>query len=200
MQPILITAEELKLAERIGRKAASSWSAVDQDDVISHLNLWLVENLQTVQKWRAEEAGQGKLFVSLRREASKFAAKEQAAATANPLNMDSFYTTQRIEAVLPFVFDEWPQSQVRVNPVTGEPVDGTDHTLIGEALAVLADVSGAFHGLNREMKEVLYWRFRDGLTFQEIGELSGMTKVGAKKRVDRAVKRLQETLSGIRRL
>lgn len=197
MQETLITPTEMKLAEQIGRKAAASWSAVEADDVIGNLYLWLVENAQIVQKWRDEPAGEGKLFVSLRREASKFAAKEQAAATSNPLYTDSFYTVERIQAALPFVFQDWPQHQVSVNPTTGEPLSDIGH-VHSEALAIMSDISGAFYGLNKEMQEVLYWRFRDDLTLEEIGELSGMSKVGAKKRVDRALKRLAQVLSGAR--
>jgi DNA-directed RNA polymerase specialized sigma24 family protein len=47
------------------------------------------------------------------------------------------------------------------------------------------------------MKLVLQLRFRDGMTYQEIGDLSGMTLNGAKKRVRRALSRMQEILDGV---
>jgi DNA-directed RNA polymerase specialized sigma24 family protein len=63
-------------------------------------------------------------------------------------------------------------------------------------MTILADLRGAFYGLNVEVQEVLGWRFRDGLAFEEIGELRNITKDGAKKQCDRAVQRLVDSLSG----
>ena len=84
------------------------------------------------------------------------------------------------------------------NPVTGQTYATGSGADFGNAVAIMADIRGAFYSLNREIREVLELRFRDGLTYDEIGELAGISKVGAKKRVDRAIERLHDALSGDR--
>lgn len=193
-----ITNEEMRVAERVGRRAASRWTAADPDDVISQLYLWVVENPLPVQRWREEDGGEAKLFVTLRREAAKFCAREQQVQVGRPIRADNFYSTDMLSRALPFVFEDSPQSTVIENPVTGQSVVTGGPDTFGNAVAILADIRGALYGLNREVREVLELRFRDGLTLEEIGELAGMSKVGAKKRVDRALDRLCDSLSGER--
>jgi DNA-directed RNA polymerase specialized sigma24 family protein len=190
---VLVLASEMKLAEKVAWRIGSKWSAVEIDDLTSHLYLWLVENNRALERWR-QEASDGKLYVSLRREAAKYCAREQAARVGRPIAVDNFYTTDLVERALPYIFEDTPQTAVAVNPVTGAP-----NNVPGEydvALNLLTDIRQTFYGLNPDIQEVLAWRFRDGLTFEEIGELKGITKDGGKKSVDRAVFRLVNALAG----
>lgn len=189
-----IQPSELRLAERVAARIGSKWSAVEIDDLTSHLYLWLIENLRSVERWRAEENGEGKLYVSLRREAAKYSAKEQAARVGRPIAEGNFYNSKLIARALPFIFEDTPQTLVNVNPLTGEVESMPAEFDV--AIAVLADIRGAFYGLNSDIRTVLEWRFRDGLTFEEIGELRTITKDGAKKQVERAVSRLVDALAG----
>lgn len=187
---------EIGVADRVANRIGSRWSAVDTDDLRSHLYLWLVQNRVTLERWRSENLGEGKLYVSLRREAARFCARETAARVGRPISAGNFYTADLVARALPYVFEDTPQTTVPVNPVTGEPAPVSSE--FDTAVALLADVRGAFYGLNRDLQETLGWRFRDGLTFEEIGELRGVTKDGAKKAVDRAVQRLADSLAGER--
>lgn len=188
--------EELKVAERVAARIGSRWSAVEIDDLTSHLYLWLLSNPKSVERWRGEESGQGKLYVSLRREAAKYSAKEQAARVGRPIQVGNFYSRELLHRALPYIFEDVPQTDVVVNPVTGQAE--TIPSEFDRAVSLLADVRGAFYGLNRELKTVLEWRYRDGLTFEEIGELRNITKDGAKKQVERALNRLVDALAGER--
>lgn len=186
-----LNAKELGLAEVIAKRVGRRWSNVDSDDVTGHLFLWLCDNYPTVKRWRDEDGGEGKLYVSLRREAAKYCASETAHIVNRPIESGA-YPVDVIERALPYVWEETPVTEARVNPATEEVLDYAYES--GAALTLMAEIRGAFYGLPNEMKEVLTWRFRDGLTYEEIGELSGMTKDGAKKRVGRAVRRLSEKL------
>lgn len=186
---------EMKLAEKIAWRIGAKWSAVEIDDLTSHLYLWLVENQRALERWRLE-ASEGKLYVSLRREAAKYCAREQAARVGRPIQQDNFYTSGIVERALPYIFEDIPQTTVTQNPVTGAP--GHIPAEYDTALNLLTDIKQSFHGLNPEVREVLAWRFRDGLTFEEIGELKSITKDGGKKSVDRAVQRLVDSLAGER--
>lgn len=188
--------QELKLAERVAQRIGSRWSAVEIDDLTSHLYLWLVTNLKSLERWRAEDAGEGKLYVSLRREAAKYSAREQAARVGRPIAVGNFYTAELLDRALPYIFEDVPQSTVAENPVTGQTAAvGSE---FDNAVTILADIKGAFYGLNRELQQVLAWRYRDGLTLEEIGELRKVTKDGARKQVERAVSRLVDALAGER--
>lgn len=189
-----LTPTELGVAERVAKRIGPKWTLVEDDDLLSHLYLWLVQNMAAVERWRTESSGEGKLYVSLRREAAKFCAKEQAARVGRPLNDGNFYDAEKVSRALPFIFEESPETIVLENPVTGE----TNHSVgeYGLAQTILADIRGSFYGLNPDVRRVLEWRYRDGLTFEEIGELRDITPQGAKKQVDRAVSRLVDALAG----
>ena len=189
-----IESRELTLAGKVAQRIGSRWSAVEVDDLTSHLYLWLVEHSNQVANWRAQEGGEGKLYVSLRREAAKYCAKEQAVAVGRPIAADNFYTTELLTRALPYLFEDTPQTTAEVNPRNGQALFVSNES--GTALAIMADIRGAYYGLNPEIRQVLEWRFQDGLTFEEIGELRNITKDGAKKAVDRAVSRLSDALSG----
>jgi len=185
---------EIKLAEKVAWRIGSRLSGVEIDDLTSHLYLWLVENKRALERWR-NEPSDGKLYVSLRREAAKFCAREQATAVGRPINDDNFYTVGIVERALPYIFEDIPQTTVAQNPVTGESVHTPSKYDV--ALNLLTDIRQTYYGLNLDVQQVLAWRFRDGLTFEEIGELKGITKDGGKKSVDRAVQRLVDALVGV---
>lgn len=192
----LITTQEIKLAEKVAWRVGSKWSAIEIDDLQSHLFLFMVESSHHLAKWRNEPGDNGKLYVALRREAARYCAREQAARMGKPLHQDEFYTPELLRRALPFIFEETPQTSVVENPVSGRPVGVPhEHNL---ALTIVTDIRQAFWGLNPEVRQVLVWRFEHGLTFEEIGELKGISKDGAKKSVDRAVQRLADSLAGVR--
>lgn len=186
-------AEEISLAQRVAARTASKWKGIDPEDLTSHLYLWLCQNTKHLVGWRGDE-GDGRLYVSLRREAAKYCAAEQAARVGRPIGDDNFYTPELLERSLPFVFEGVPQHTVAVSPLTDHAVGRVEAA--SEAQTILLDIRQAYNGMSHETKEILAWRFYDGLTFSEIGELRNLTKDGAKKAVDRAVKRLSDALAG----
>jgi len=194
---IALLPHELNLADKVAVRIGSRWSEVEVEDLNSFLYLWLCENMDNVYRWRSEVAGEGKLYVSLRREAAKYCAKEQAARVGRPIHADNYYTVEMLKRAMPFIFEDSPQTQVAIDPRTGAPAYRVEGEF-NNAVTILADIRGAFHGLNHEIKQTLAYRFRDGLTFEEIGELKGMTKDGAYKQVERGLERLSNLLSGQR--
>ena len=138
--------------------------------------------------------GNGKLYVTLRREAAKYCAAEQAAKVGRPINADNFYTSKLLTRAMPYVFEETPQTATTVDPRTGAPEETGFE--FDRAITIMADIRGAYYGLNKDVQETLALRFRDGLTYEEIGELRGLTKDGALKQVHRALERLSNALGG----
>lgn len=190
---INITAAEMKMAEKVAWRIGSKWDAVEIEDLTSHLYLWLVTNVKALERWR-QEPSDGKLYVSLRREAAKYCAREQAAAIGRPIQENNFYNADIVHRALPYIFEAIPQTTITQNPVTGVPAQVPQDYDV--ALTILTDIRQTYYGLNPDIREILAWRYRDGLTFEEIGELKNITKDGAKKSVDRALARLVNSLAG----
>jgi DNA-directed RNA polymerase specialized sigma24 family protein len=189
----MILDDELVLAKRISISVGSKWSAVEIDDLTSELILWLYAHADTVRRYRTEEGGQGKLFVALRRTAGRYCVKAQEARTGGPLETDAPYSTAQIERAMPYIFEPIPETTVFEKygkPAGAYPTDG------GKVRAILLDVSIAYDALPPEHKTVLTLRFRDGLTYTDIGALTGVSDVAARARVIRALERTRDYLSG----
>lgn len=187
---------EFRLAAKVAWRIGSKWSAVEIDDLQQHLYLWMCENVRNLERWRTQPGDNGALYVSLRREAARFCAREQAAAVGRPIGADNFYKPDLVERALPFIFEDIPQTSVAENPLTGQASNVP--TEFDNALIILTDIKQTYYGLNPEIQQTLAWRFRDGLTYEEIGELRGISKDGGAKAVQRAVQRLVDALAGER--
>jgi RNA polymerase sigma factor (sigma-70 family) len=189
----LIKENELILARRIGYRVGSRWSFVDVEDVTSELTLWLFANAETVRRYRTEEGGEGKLFVALKRVASRYAVREQEARSGGPIETDSPYTEAQIERALPFIFERPPETTV--TDLSGRVV-GSMPSQFGRGHDVILDVRNAFQVLSPEQRTAVILRFRDGMSYKEVAALIGITESGVKKRVRRSIARMNWTLGG----
>jgi RNA polymerase sigma factor (sigma-70 family) len=193
MSTELLTAEELSTASKVGHVIGSKWSAVDAEDVTAELYLWLVKHVHHVERWRSEPHGKAKLYVTLRREAAKYCAREQAVSNGAPLRQNRVYTVEVLERALPYVWEETPQTVVAEHPMTGQPLNVPYEANL--AVSVMGEIRSEFYGLPADLKHCLTLRFRDGLTYEEIAPLIGLTKDGALKRVQRGLSRLSDLLT-----
>lgn len=189
----MILDSELDLARKIARRWSDKWRLVEYDDLASTLVLWLFENEETVERYRFEEFGEGKLFVTLRRQASKYCAREQSERQGGPLDIDAPYTVGQIERALPYIFEDVPQSTYATVGNYAPSYSGTH----SEALAIITDLRGAYLDQPDEVQETVALRFRDGMSYTEIGRLTGTTRQAATARVTRAVARLHSYLASI---
>ena len=188
-----LTTDEMKTARAVAYRIGSKWRSVEVDDVQSELYLWLVKHLPKVVSWRDDPHGKGKLYVSLKREALKYCTRESAARSGQPLTRDQFYSEKMLDKALPFMWEQWPETTVRQDPRTGKVLDRPFE--FSNAIAIMADIKSAFFGLPADMQELLAFKYRDGLTNDEIGDLRDMTDEGARQAVGRALKRLSEALA-----
>lgn len=179
-----ILPEELNLASTVAKSFANKWKLVNVDDLEGHLFLWLVEHEVDLIRFRDDE-GDGRLYVSLRREASRFCTKEtRAVANVDDIDNNNFYNLDMIYRALPFLFEY----DINASEMSNEPT-GLGHT-------IMSDINSVYHGLSTDVKNVLALRYRDGLSFQQISEAYNTTVSAAEKRVERAVHKLYDSLSG----
>lgn len=189
------TDNEYTLVRKIAGKVSRKWSAINYEDIVGDLYLWLCVNYKWVSRYRDDQYGEAKLFVALWREAIKKATREQAISNGAPLDHEDTYDTDTIERLLPLIFDTPPSHSVPENPRNGEPIGEIDSTAYDTALAALLDVRNAFDGLPDEFRLVLALRYRDDLTFSAIGKELGISDRGASQKARRAIVMIQQFLS-----
>lgn len=187
---------EIELAKRIARWTGNKWSLVEVEDLQSELVLWLFENEDTVVRYRDDDEGAFKLSTALRKHALKYCAKEQSQRSGAPLDHDAKYSIAQIKRAMPFVFEDLSiESYAHEHPQTGEPIGVSSHEY-GLALAVLLDMKICFSAMPQEVKEILTLQFRDGLSYREISDLTGVTRRTAIRRAQSAVGQMRDQLCG----
>lgn len=191
-----VETEEIELARRIASWVGNKWSLVEVEDLQSELVLWLFENEDTVVRYRADHEGYRKLNTALRNHALKYCTKEQSERSGAFLDHDAKYSIAQVKRALPYVFEDINvESYAHENPHTGEPIGVSNHGY-GLALAVLLDMRICFEAMPRDAKEILTLQFRDGLSYREISELTGVNRRTAIRQSQRAVGLLRDHLCG----
>ena len=171
---------------------------VTSDDVFQHLNLWAVEHWHKIEEWERQDSLVFKLKRTFNNESQKYVAKERAyRAKASP--SDAFYYTHEIlQELLKNVwnYEHWVQS-VAHNP-DGEFISKSSKPSEGmNREAMLSDVSLGLKKLNEQDRLLLNRRFAESGTDIDVLALEySITDEAVRKRVSRALTKLQERLGG----
>lgn len=190
-----ITEAETNIARNLARRLAGKWSLVDVEDLESVLLLWLYANHTVVEKYRGQVDGTIKLVTALNRKAHSFCVAEQQERSGYVLDYNSRYSLTQIERSLVAMFNLTGSSAIKVNPVTGEPVDAYDSSL-DDARAAVLDVKLAFEKLDSESQMILIWKFEQEFTYRDLALLLGMSAPGARKKLRKVLRELQAILDG----
>jgi RNA polymerase sigma factor (sigma-70 family) len=190
------TDEEYELVRKIARWTSSKWSAVEYDDLLGELYLWLCQNFRWVERYRLEDYGNQKLTIALNREAQRYCVRSQEASNGAPLDFGNLYSAREVARILPSIFQTVPSQSVAVNPQSGAPMSKPDHEAYMEAVAEVFDVREAFKQLPQEIRAALTMRFYDELSYRAIGEVLGISDTGANKKVQRGIAMICEKLAG----
>ncbi len=190
-----ITEAETNIARNLARRLAGKWSLVDVEDLESVLLLWLYANHAVVEKYRGQVDGTIKLVTALNRKAHSFCVAEQQERSGYVLDYNSRYSLTQIERSLVAMFNLTGSSAIKVNPVTGEPVDAYDSSL-DDARAAVLDVKLAFEKLDSESQMILIWKFEQEFTYRDLALLLGMSAPGARKKLRKVLRELQAILDG----
>lgn len=190
------TDEEYALVRKIAKWTSSKWSAVEYDDLLGELYLWLCQNFRWVERYRHEDYGNQKLTIALNREAQKFCVRSQEASNGAPLDFGNIYSAMEVARILPSIFQQIPSQSVSVNPQSGAPLSKPDHEAFMDAVAEVFDVREAFKQLPQEIRAALTMRFHDELSYRAIGEVLGISDTGANKKVQRGIAMICEKLAG----
>tara|TARA_R110000868_G_scaffold273945_1_gene533203 strand:+ start:252 stop:818 length:567 start_codon:yes stop_codon:yes gene_type:complete len=181
-----LTLDEIRIIRSIARYFSSKWRLIELDDLTSELTLWAYSHYKIVDEWRSDPRGEGKLYVTLKREAAKHCARETQKKSIRPIDAENYYTIDQLTKILPYLWEIAPESDSNARL----PQD------TNLAITIMADVRGAFYSLNKEDQSLLEIRYRLELSQGEIGELLDLSDRGAEKRIQRALRRLHDNLGG----
>jgi RNA polymerase sigma factor (sigma-70 family) len=193
-----LTPEEMKTAEAVARRQASKWKNVDREDLTSEMYLWLVTKYNTVERYRTEQAGNAKLYTALNREAIRYCMKEQAYKNGEHKltikHTNRSYTFNQVKNAIPYIWEyrDIITSTPIVNPQTDTLVGDLQHT--ESILDLMLELETAVKKLTEVEQMIVEYRFREGKSFIEIGQLLGISKDSARMKVNRLINKLQKNI------
>ena len=195
MKPFQPNKSELSTAYAVARQIAKRWSLVEEEDLNSVLVLWLYENAKYVERYRADTEGPIKLFIALRRRANQHAVAEQATRAGMPLDFNSRYSIQQVERSIVAMFNEPSVSGNRVHPASGSLLDANDLYVENKKTMVL-EVKEAFLKLDADTQRILMLKYEKEYTFRDIALVENMSAPGIRKRIRKALRKIQSVLDG----
>ena len=169
---------------------------VSTDDLYQHMSLWALEHWHKIEQWQGEESLKYKLRKTFYNEAQKYVAKERAQHSRAPMSDTFYYTHVVLHELLRDVWEYagWtsaPDTRTEFTSHSSKPSEG------GNRLALLSDVSAAVNRLNKNDKELLRLRYSEGgMEFAALAESYDTTEEAMRKRVKRALDKLQDRLGG----
>ena len=136
----------------------------------------------------------------IKRSLERYSRKEKAIKSGYQVGDEAYYDTVTIAQLLPFVIKAHvtdtalEQSQIMINDGTPKrpsaPAEG------GNLLAMLVDIKRGYEKIDKDDQELLLKRYHENLTLQQLGEYFECHVSTAERRVNAAIRRLQDNLGG----
>lgn len=178
-----------QISRSLGREMSVDW-----EDIASELWLWVLEDPARVEAYDTDlQLLLRKRLTSIGR---RFAAKERAQALGYDPEDLAHYSTRTLKELLPDVFDyrDWQSSSMS----DGMPRPKNPVNTGGDRVAMLVDIKVAMERLPEEQYNALVWTFKYHYTAAQLADALEINEEAARKRVQRAVRKLQSLLTDIR--
>lgn len=188
------------LVTRIANDYNRKYKMVSRDDIKQELWLWFVEHPHKVKQWTEMEDKKEttKLFArSLRNAAHDYCQKEKAQSAGFNIEDNFYYQRDMVEVLLPSVITgDWTvSSSADLNSgisTSKAPAEG------GNWMVYLIDIDNAFKKIPTHYQNVLNLRYGDNLLGNDLAEILQCSTDAARKRVDKALRKLIQELGGFR--
>lgn len=177
-----------------------SWPDVLVEDVKQELHLKWLEKYSYIKKYLDDADEQrGKAFVlrALNGWGNDYAKRETAAIRQCSPDDLSPYSKSSIRLMLPLLFDAESWSSFAAKGGS----DGPSNTPVNEGgtiMAVYADLRRAWAALDADLRHLLYVRYvnEDDQCYPALATELGISEEATRKRVERALSKLQQTMQG----
>lgn len=172
---------------------------VERDDILQEMYVWWCQHPRKAARYLDDtEYGEKKLSRALRNAGLAYCHKEKARRVGYEVDDLFFYSLGLLRELLPAVYDEDAWSRMGRTTLDGLPRGKSDPAEGNNALAALCDVSQALNRLAAEPRRLIELTFRDEVDAEHLAGQLDTTPDGARMRVQRALRRLQEELGGER--
>ena len=169
---------------------------VTTDDVYQHLSLWALEHWHKIEEWEQQESLKFKLRRTFYNEAQKYVARERSHHSRTPVSDSFYYTHEVLHELLRDVWthEGWTDTSDLSNEFvskSSKPSEG------GNRMALLSDVMGGLEKLSEADRDLLKMRYHEGgMELGAMAESYNITEEAMRKRVKRALTKLQDRLGG----
>ena len=202
MNEVLWLDEATDVASQVARVVHRKYSVYfDVSDLRQELLVWVWRRQDKVKGWLDHDqnpedyrGGIRQLGKTLTRQADKYCRRIKAQKLGYEIRDEQYYDSITLYDLLPFAWGEVVDTK-RVDG--GEKVSGAGNPAEGGNYVIqLFDVRRALSKLDEMDRDVLELKFDQGLTFAEIAETLEVSDTTAHRKVDGAIRRLQNKLGG----
>jgi len=172
----------------------------DVSDVRQELLTWIWRREDKVKQWLSPEqtpedykGGVRQLGKTLTRQADKYCRRLKAQKLGYELRDEQYYDPITLSEMLPFVWEDVVNTTDATKPKVsggGNPAEG------GNYVIQLFDIRRALIKIDPQDRLVLQMKFFEQLTFSEIADTLGVSDTTAHRKVDGALRRLNQHLGG----
>ena len=172
----------------------------DVADVRQELLTWIWRREDKVREWLSPDqtpeeykGGIRQLGKTLTRQADKYCRRLKAQKLGYELRDEQYYDPITLSEMLPFVWEDVVNTTDATKPRVsggGNPAEG------GNYVIQLFDIRRALSKLDPQDRLVLQMKFFEQLTFTEIANTLGVSDTTAHRKVDGALRRLNNHLGG----
>ena len=169
---------------------------VTTDDMYQHLSLWALEHWHKIEQWQQEDSLKYKLRKTFFNEAQKYVAKERQRYSRSPMSDTFYYSHEVLHELLRDVWthEGWSDTPDLSNEFvskSSKPSEG------GNRMALLSDVMAGLEKLSEADRDLLKMRYHEGgMELAAMAESYSITEEAMRKRVKRALTKLQDRLGG----
>lgn len=193
--------ESREIAVTVARKVHRRYHTYfDVQDVTQELMVWVLKRQDKIKEWldhplESDEYKMGvrKLGKTLTRNADKYCRRMKAQKLGYEVRDEQYYSPISLSELLPFVWSDVVETRDASKPKVsggGNPAEG------GNYVIQLFDIRRALKKLDPQDKLVLQMKFFEQLNYQEIAETFGVSDSTAHRKVDGALRRLNNHLGG----
>ena len=181
---------------------------VERDDVMQEClswaltrHSWIAEQLLEATDPDKRKHAESRIAWQMRRAAERYSRREKATKSGYQITDEAYYQGYTLGQLLPFVIasvvDGTVLEQIQDMIQDGLPRGSSSPSEGGNLLANLIDIKIGYTKLEAEDKILLRVRYLDSFTLQQIANHYQCSVSTADRRIDGAMRRLQDLLGGV---
>ena len=197
------------IAPGVARAIHSRYKAyVEREDVVQEClswaltrHSWIAEQLLEATDPDKRKHAESRIAWQMRRAAERYSRREKATKSGYQITDEAYYQGYTLGQLLPYVIasvvDGTVLEQIQDMIQDGQPRGSSSPSEGGNLLANLIDIKIGYNKLEAEDKILLRIRYLDSFTLQQIANHYQCSVSTADRRIDGAMRRLQNLLGGV---